>query len=156
MAEDEVFELGVVEVNGDSGRETRSDKETLTAEDISRNERLIYLRGFNSRQVPLFMVGIPVYVPYDGNVDLNRFAELQYGPLPADILYSLRVGPSEFSLGLLEAVDDNTLPTGRSGKRQGLNGHANIVWVEDRQHNATGRFGLKANALPSSNRSPAP
>ncbi|MGZ8220275.1 MAG: TonB-dependent receptor plug domain-containing protein, partial [Methylobacter sp.] len=40
----------------------------------ARNERLIYIRGFNSRQVPLFMDGIPVYVPYDGNVDLNRFS----------------------------------------------------------------------------------
>ncbi|MEO8756044.1 MAG: TonB-dependent receptor [Casimicrobiaceae bacterium] len=38
-----------------------------------RRERLIALRGFSSRQVPLFIDGIPVYVPYDGNVDLSRF-----------------------------------------------------------------------------------
>ncbi len=38
-----------------------------------RSERLIYVRGFNSRQVPLFVDGIPVYVPYDGNIDLSRF-----------------------------------------------------------------------------------
>jgi len=38
-----------------------------------RRERLIALRGFSSRQVPLFIDGIPVYVPYDGNVDLARF-----------------------------------------------------------------------------------
>ena len=36
-----------------------------------RRERLIYVRGFNSRQVPLFIDGVPVYVPYDGNVDLE-------------------------------------------------------------------------------------
>lgn len=38
-----------------------------------RRERLIALRGFSSRQVPLFIDGVPVYVPYDGNVDLARF-----------------------------------------------------------------------------------
>jgi iron complex outermembrane recepter protein len=38
-----------------------------------RSERLVYVRGFNSRQVPLFIDGIPVYVPYDGNIDLSRF-----------------------------------------------------------------------------------
>ncbi|MFT3904872.1 MAG: TonB-dependent receptor [Steroidobacteraceae bacterium] len=59
-----------------------------------RRERLISLRGFSSRQVPLFIDGVPVYVPYDGNVDLARFgvdyvseiivskglASLLYGP----------------------------------------------------------------------------
>ena len=59
-----------------------------------RRERLISLRGFTSRQVPLFIDGVPVYVPYDGNVDLARFgvdyvskiivgkglASLLYGP----------------------------------------------------------------------------
>lgn len=38
-----------------------------------RSERLVFVRGFNSRQVPLFIDGIPVYVPFDGNVDLGRF-----------------------------------------------------------------------------------
>lgn len=38
-----------------------------------RSERLLFIRGFHSRQVPLFIDGVPVYVPYDGNVDLSRF-----------------------------------------------------------------------------------
>ncbi len=37
-----------------------------------RNERLVFVRGFNSRQVPLFVDGVPVYVPYDGNIDFSR------------------------------------------------------------------------------------
>src|ERR1700755_175884 len=59
-----------------------------------RRERTIALRGFGSRQVPVFIDGVPVYVPYDGNVDLSRFpvgyiseivvskglASLLYGP----------------------------------------------------------------------------
>lgn len=38
-----------------------------------RNEASVYIRGFDLRQVPLFIDGIPVYTPYDGYVDLDRF-----------------------------------------------------------------------------------
>ena len=38
-----------------------------------RNEGMVYIRGFDLRQIPLFIDGIPVYVPYDGYVDLDRF-----------------------------------------------------------------------------------
>jgi len=115
-AEDDVFQLGVVEVDAKSEQLAISDKEVLSQEDIARhnrndvasalnllpgisvqnlgarNERLIYLRGFNSRQVPLFMDGIPVYVPYDGNVDLNRFSTFDIGQIDvskgnASVLY---------------------------------------------------------------------
>ena len=39
----------------------------------SRNEKTVSIRGFDARQVPLYIDGIPVYVPYDGYVDFNRF-----------------------------------------------------------------------------------
>ncbi|WP_169577459.1 TonB-dependent receptor plug domain-containing protein [Sinimarinibacterium sp. CAU 1509] len=39
----------------------------------ARNEEVAHIRGFDLRQVPLFIDGIPVYVPYDGYVDLGRF-----------------------------------------------------------------------------------
>lgn len=45
----------------------------VTVSNNSRNEKMIYVRGFDARQVPLFIDGIPVYVPYDGYVDFNRF-----------------------------------------------------------------------------------
>ncbi len=38
-----------------------------------RNESGVFVRGFDLRQVPLLIDGIPVYVPYDGYVDLGRF-----------------------------------------------------------------------------------
>lgn len=38
-----------------------------------RNEAMVYIRGFDLRQVPLLIDGIPVYIPYDGYVDLARF-----------------------------------------------------------------------------------
>jgi iron complex outermembrane receptor protein len=39
----------------------------------ARNEGMVFVRGFDLRQVPLFIDGVPVYVPYDGYVDLDRF-----------------------------------------------------------------------------------
>ncbi|HTY63978.1 MAG TPA: TonB-dependent receptor [Acidobacteriota bacterium] len=40
----------------------------------SRNEAKARIRGFSTTgQVPFYLDGIPVYIPYDGNVDLNRF-----------------------------------------------------------------------------------
>jgi len=38
-----------------------------------RNDLGAFVRGFDVRQVPLYVDGIPVYVPYDGYVDLERF-----------------------------------------------------------------------------------
>lgn len=45
---------------------------TLTAFG-QRNESMVSVRGFDLRAVPVYMDGIPVYVPYDGYVDLARF-----------------------------------------------------------------------------------
>jgi iron complex outermembrane receptor protein len=39
----------------------------------ARNESTVYVRGFDIRSVPVFIDGIPVYVPFDGYVDLARF-----------------------------------------------------------------------------------
>jgi iron complex outermembrane recepter protein len=39
----------------------------------ARNEAGVFIRGFDQSRVPLLLDGIPVYVPYDGYVDLNRF-----------------------------------------------------------------------------------
>jgi iron complex outermembrane recepter protein len=38
----------------------------------ARNEAMVYLRGYDLRQVPVFIDGMPVYVPYDGYIDLAR------------------------------------------------------------------------------------
>ena len=38
-----------------------------------RNEQDVYIRGFDIKHVPIFLDGIPIYVPYDGYPDLARF-----------------------------------------------------------------------------------
>ncbi len=38
----------------------------------SRNEEQVKVRGFDSRQVPVYFDGVPIYVPYDGNASIWR------------------------------------------------------------------------------------
>lgn len=39
----------------------------------ARNEATVFIRGFDIKHAPLFLDGIPIYVPYDGYPDLGRF-----------------------------------------------------------------------------------
>lgn len=111
-----VFELGGVVVRGDVNvtdlvGETAISQEEMRKFDLydvgaalntqpgvsiskggMRNEQTISVRGFDSRQVPIFLDGIPQYVPYDGNVDLDRFttfdlSEIRVGKGSASLLY---------------------------------------------------------------------
>ena len=114
-AEEGVFELGTVRVvasDADStpDKETRVDNKKIerfnrntvgeaaalvpgmSMSRNSRNEEIVYLRGFDVRQVPLFIDGIPAYVPYDGYVDFGRFktfdiAEMRVATGSASLLY---------------------------------------------------------------------
>lgn len=38
-----------------------------------RGEGTLYIRGFNAQRIGVFIDGIPIYVPYDGNFDYARF-----------------------------------------------------------------------------------
>ncbi|ERJ25931.1 TonB-dependent receptor plug domain-containing protein [Campylobacter concisus] len=95
----EVFTLGKVEVVGELGGLQKSDanvavinEEQMQKDNIKRlsqvayttpgvyvdkkgprAEQNFYVRGFDARRTPLFIDGIPVYVPYDGNADFGRF-----------------------------------------------------------------------------------
>lgn len=89
-----VFILGEVIVTNHQNRDTLSrvttkEMQSQNKADVSRvlnmlpgisltasgprNESMVSVRGFDLRQVPVYMDGIPVYVPYDGYVDLARF-----------------------------------------------------------------------------------
>lgn len=95
----QVFELGQVEITatGKGGKLSDSnvvviDSERLQKDEVKRlsevayrtpglyvdkkgprAEQNFYVRGFDARRTPLFVDGIPVYIPYDGNVDFGRF-----------------------------------------------------------------------------------
>lgn len=77
---------------------------------------------------------------------MYQFSDLQYGSLAPETLFSPRIGPPVFGLGLLEAVADDTIRRlAESSRNQGLNGRPNIVWDSERKRKVIGRFGLKAN-----------
>lgn len=92
-----VFTLGEIEVTAkaEGGKNTTVEKlygeemrafEKLTVADAAgllpgvtasftgaRNEQTLYVRGLDIKHVPLYLDGIPIYVPYDGYPDLARF-----------------------------------------------------------------------------------
>lgn len=76
-----------------------------------------------------------------------RFFGLNYGAFPDDMMFSPRVGPPVFGLGLLEAVPEAAIlaradPDDRDG--DGVSGRANRV-LDEHGRPALGRFGWKAN-----------
>lgn len=94
---DNVFTLGVIEVSakGEETKNTTVDKVPeqemrefnrdtvnnalnllpgVTLSEVgARNEGMVYVRGLDAKHVPMFLDGVPIYVPYDGYPDLNRF-----------------------------------------------------------------------------------
>ena len=94
----DVFEVGTVIVTGQAAQRpgaqsflTADDLDTYEAARVSealtllpgvhpqpgnrggaRNEQTVYVRGFDQSRVPVLLDGIPIYVPYDGYIDLAR------------------------------------------------------------------------------------
>ncbi len=187
-----VFDLGVVEVIAKRPLATapieKVEAETLrdyqrddlsTALDLlpgvavqnvgQRRERLVSVRGFSSRQVPLFIDGVPVYVPYDGNVDLSRFgvdyvseivvakglASLLYGPnvLGGAINVISRRPTEAFEASLRFKSElgesDDALQTRVTGSVGGIRGHwyghATASYVNAEGYTLPGSFTPTAN-----------
>lgn len=105
MADSSVYELGRVEINEKSDISKNPSLEIVTQETIreteaksvvdalqsvpgiytdyagARGETKVRLRGFSSTRVPLYIDGIPIYVPYDHNIDLGRFKTYDIGEI---------------------------------------------------------------------------
>ncbi|MXO00522.1 TonB-dependent receptor plug domain-containing protein, partial [Shinella zoogloeoides] len=93
-----VFELGQIVVPGGGSGGRAVSQSTVSAEEVrrsnrvtlddalrvvpgvavantggSRNERLVYVRGFDRWQVPLYIDGVRIYLPADNRIDYGRF-----------------------------------------------------------------------------------
>lgn len=110
------FRLGEVEVSASRNRNINTTLSSATIQsfartDVSkalgmlpgvnisavgpRNEAMVYVRGFDLRQVPLLIDGIPVYIPYDGYVDLARFTTFDLAAIQVSKGYtSVLYGPN--------------------------------------------------------------
>ncbi|MCW2256536.1 outer membrane cobalamin receptor [Providencia alcalifaciens] len=78
----------------------------------NRNETQVNVRGFDSRQVPVFFDGIPTYVPYDGTLDLGRFMTSELSSVELSTSYtSLLQGPNLMggAINLTTAAPKNRL-----------------------------------------------
>jgi iron complex outermembrane receptor protein len=98
----------------------------------SRNERLIYVRGFNRFQVPLSIDGIRVYLPADNRLDFGRFLTSDISEIQVAKGYvSVLDGPDGMGGAInlvtrkptkeLEADFRGTLGLGRSAEYEGYN-----------------------------------
>ena len=73
--------------------------------------------------------------------------DLNYGPLPDNLMISPRIASPMIGLGLLEAISDSQIlanedPDDRDG--DGISGRGNRVWDIKNKKTALGRFGWKA------------
>jgi iron complex outermembrane receptor protein len=97
MADENVFSLGEIEVVDQSEKDKNTSNERISVDAMRergkdtvseaaglasgvtlsttgpRNEGTLYVRGLDIKHAPIFLDGIPIYVPYDGYPDLNRF-----------------------------------------------------------------------------------
>ncbi len=92
----------------------------------TRNESTVTVRGFDIRQVPVFIDGIPVYTPYDGYADLERFttfdvAELRISKSFSSVLY----GPNALG-GAINVVSRR--PSRQLEGTGGLSVGSGITW----------------------------
>lgn len=72
-----------------------------------------------------------------------------YIPIPPQALFSPRIGPPVFGLGLLEAIPEQDILAREDvndANADGISGKANRVWDVQSQSTKLGRFGWKANA----------
>ena len=86
--------------------------------------------------------------PYQVRRPSYEFTDLAYGPLGDDILFSPRVAPAVFGLGLLENIPEETILKNADSKDldgDGISGRPNYVWDAQKQTKGLGRFGWKAN-----------
>jgi iron complex outermembrane receptor protein len=148
----DVFTLGEIEVSGqaESGKSAtmnkvdQDDMQDFNADRLNeaanlvpgvtltkvgpRNESMLYIRGLDLKHAPIFLDGIPVYVPYDGYPDLARFttfdlSELVIAKGAASVLY----GPNTMG-GAMNLVSKRPAKT--------LEGDAGAGYGSDDAYNA--------------------
>ncbi|MBR9911906.1 MAG: c-type cytochrome [Gammaproteobacteria bacterium] len=76
-----------------------------------------------------------------------RLQQLNYGPLHPQVMLSARIAPAMIGLGLLQAIDAQTLAgleDPQDSNNDGISGRLNWVWDAERQQTSIGRFGWKA------------
>lgn len=96
----------------------------------ARNESMVYIRGFDLRQIPVYIDGVPVYVPYDGYVDLARFttsdlSSIQVSKSGSSVIYGANTLGGAINLVSRKPVDtlevNGTIGWLSGGQRANIN-----------------------------------
>ncbi|MFA6788679.1 MAG: TonB-dependent receptor [Arcobacteraceae bacterium] len=106
------YNLGQVSVQANTLDEMNMFEQTISSSDVSRDNALtvqesldnlsgisqdmqggrgestLYIRGFDAKRIGVFIDGIPIYVPYDGNFDYARFLTADIGQIDVSKGYS--------------------------------------------------------------------
>ncbi|WDF66825.1 TonB-dependent receptor plug domain-containing protein [Sphingobacterium oryzagri] len=121
-----------------------------------RNEALVSVRGFDLRSVPVLIDGIPVYVPYDGYVDLARFTTFDLAELQLAKGYtSSHYGPNSMggaiNLVTLRPVKKLELNGATGWLSGGFRSNINVGSNLGKYYMQAGISKLKRNFFPLSN-----
>lgn len=100
-----------------------------------RNEAGVNVRGFDLRQVPVFIDGIPVYVPYDGYVDLRRFTTADVAQIRVSKGFSSALYGANTMGGAINVVS-------RRPERP-LEGDILAGWFQENGYHASMNVGMK-------------
>ncbi|MGQ0286595.1 TonB-dependent receptor plug domain-containing protein [Pasteurellaceae bacterium 22721_9_1] len=110
-----------------------------------RAEQNMLVRGFDARRVPVLIDGIPVYVPYDGNMDLGRFTHLDLSQITvAKGSSSILYGPNALGGAInlvtqkptkeLEGTLGYQFQTGRNNKTASHNLYFNLGTKQEKYY----------------------
>ena len=145
---DDVFVLGTITVGAETEQKIESNRvdaqemqahgDTNVGQAISRVPGVVIreggrraesqaaIRGFDSRQITLNLDGIPVYLPYDGNIDLSRYLTSNLSRIEVQkSLGSLLLGPNNMggSINLVSRKPSKSLEGSATvGMEAGENG----------------------------------
>ncbi|NPA36853.1 MAG: TonB-dependent receptor [Chlorobi bacterium] len=87
----------------------------------SRFESTVFIRGFDIRSVPVFIDGIPVYVPYDGNIDLGMLTTYNVSKIDVSKGYSSMMYGSNTAGGAINIISS------KPGKNSDLKARAGVM-----------------------------
>lgn len=90
----------------------------------------------------------PDGTPYSLRKPAFLFSDLNYGDMHPELMVSPRLAPPMAGMGLLEALDDETILAKADpddADNDGISGRPNYVWDVRKQKKVLGKFGWKAN-----------
>lgn len=165
LAEDSVYDLGRIEVVDTADISQNKTSEYVDREDISnsnskdvvqalkmipgisalkvgrKNLTEVRVRGFNNKRVPLYVDGIPVYIPYNRETDLGRFTTYDLGEISVSKAYvSPMYGPNTIggAINLVTRKPKNKLEGEVGGSIFSGNGHEEFLSLGTNQGNFYG------------------